>query len=141
KCIGKLQDVASKDGRTVLLVSHNMAAVEGLCKSAMLLSQGRCVAQGSTSVVIEKYLRDIERASATPLHLRTDRQGSGLIRFVSVELEGSDGASVSAFQCGSEAILHFVLENRTNRELSGLHVEVLITSEMGQAIALLDNFL
>jgi lipopolysaccharide transport system ATP-binding protein len=140
KCVGKMQDVAANDGRTVLLVSHNMAVVESMCNSAILLTQGRCVAQGSTAVVIQEYFRDIERASVTPLHLRIDREGSGLIRFVSVELESSDG-SVPAFRCGAEAIVHLVLENRTKRELGGLEISLHFVNDSGQVVAVLNNHL
>lgn len=41
KCLGKMEDVAEKDGRTVLLVSHNMMAIRTLCSRALLLSEGK----------------------------------------------------------------------------------------------------
>ena len=130
---------ASKDGRTILLVSHNMAAVESMCKSAVLLAEGRCVTQGNTSIVVQEYLRDIDRACATPLHLRTDREGSGAIRFVSMSLEGPLGSSVPVFQCGAEAVLRFVLENQTNSQLRGLQVSLHILDQMGRPVATLDT--
>src|SRR5262249_34406094 len=77
KCLGKMQDVASKKGRTVLFVSHNMAAIESMCSSALMLVEGRCVTQGNTTAVLQYYLRDVSRASAMPLAERTDRRGSG----------------------------------------------------------------
>jgi lipopolysaccharide transport system ATP-binding protein len=55
KCMGKMSDVA-KGGRTVLFVSHNMVAIEGLCTRAILLDEGRCVAAGRPSDVISRYL-------------------------------------------------------------------------------------
>jgi lipopolysaccharide transport system ATP-binding protein len=45
KCIGKMGDV-TKSGRTVLFVSHNMAAVQGLCMRAILIERGRLAAAG-----------------------------------------------------------------------------------------------
>ena len=45
KCLGKMDDVAG-DGRTVLFVSHNMAAVAGLCSRTIVLDQGKVVADG-----------------------------------------------------------------------------------------------
>jgi len=54
KCLGKMEDVAS-NGRTVLFVSHNMSAVSSLCKSGMLLSNGRLDFTGSAEKVIERY--------------------------------------------------------------------------------------
>jgi lipopolysaccharide transport system ATP-binding protein len=141
KCLGKMQDVATKQGRTILFVSHNMAAVESMCGSALLLVEGRCAAQGNTPDVMQEYLRDISRVSVTPLGERTDRSGSGEARFLSVSLEGHNGSNVSAFQCGAEAILHLVAENRTKGELRGFHISLGIDNEMGQRVALLDSML
>jgi lipopolysaccharide transport system ATP-binding protein len=141
KCLGKMQDVASNQGRTVVFVSHNMAAVESLCGSALLLVGGRCAAQGETRDIVQEYLRDMNRASAAPLDERIDRTGSGDVRFISLSLEGPHGSHVSAFQCGSEAILHFVVENRTNHDLREFHISLGIDNEMGQRVALLDSML
>jgi lipopolysaccharide transport system ATP-binding protein len=141
KCLGKLEDVASKHGRTILFVSHNMAAIESMCRSALLLDDGRCVAHRDTSFVVQEYLRNIGRVSATPLDVRIDREGSGDIRFVSMSLEGSRGSEVSAFRCGAEATIHFVVENRTDRELRGFRAAILVENAMGQPVAVLDSWL
>lgn len=55
KCLGKMEDVAHS-GRTVLFVSHNMAAVAALCERAIWLEQGRISAVGPTAEVIQAYL-------------------------------------------------------------------------------------
>lgn len=58
KCLGKMGDVA-KEGRTVLFVSHNMQAVQSLCRSALLIEGGRIVASGNTKSVVARYLSSI----------------------------------------------------------------------------------
>jgi lipopolysaccharide transport system ATP-binding protein len=55
KCLGKMNDVAKGEGRTVLFVSHNMAAVKQLCSRGILLTNGYLVLDGSTTDVIDKY--------------------------------------------------------------------------------------
>jgi homopolymeric O-antigen transport system ATP-binding protein len=55
KCLGKMGDVA-KRGRTVLFVSHNMASIEGLCGSCLLLSDGEIAAQGAPRQVLAQYV-------------------------------------------------------------------------------------
>ncbi len=55
KCLGKIAEVA-RGGRTVLFVSHNMAAVQRLCTSALLLDRGRLVFQGEPRAVVSRYL-------------------------------------------------------------------------------------
>jgi len=59
KCLGKMGDVSRK-GRTVLFVSHNLAAVSNLCPQAILLKEGLLVKRGKADDVISKYLRFTE---------------------------------------------------------------------------------
>ncbi len=58
RCIGKMQEVAAS-GRTVLFVSHNLAAVGQLCTSGILLTHGRVAAVGSLTQVMQTYLEDL----------------------------------------------------------------------------------
>jgi len=59
KCLGKMEEV-SRGGRTVLFVSHNMAAVEKLCSRAILLDKGQIIKEGNTADVIREYLFESE---------------------------------------------------------------------------------
>lgn len=63
KCLGKMSDVAS-EGRTVLFVSHNMAAVQALCTKAVLLSNGKIIFSESAEKVISHYLSDFRTTSS-----------------------------------------------------------------------------
>ncbi len=56
KAIGKMQDVSKNDGRTVLFVSHNMAAVKNLCSKGILLNDGKILSSGNAEDVIDLYL-------------------------------------------------------------------------------------
>ena len=56
KCLGKMDDVAKREGRTVLFVSHNMVAVNALCQSAVWLEKGRQKMIGSASEIVARYL-------------------------------------------------------------------------------------
>lgn len=58
KAIGKMQDVSSKEGRTVLFVSHNMTAVKNLCKTGIVLSNGYIKYSGTINDVVDTYLTD-----------------------------------------------------------------------------------
>lgn len=55
KCLGKMEDVSAKEGRTVLFVSHNMGAIRKLCNRALLLDHGKIEHAGSTDAVINYY--------------------------------------------------------------------------------------
>ena len=54
KCLGKMNDV-SKEGRTILFVSHNMEAVQKLCTKGILLDKGTLITEGSIDSVVKKY--------------------------------------------------------------------------------------
>ena len=56
KCLGKMQDVSQKDGRTVLFVSHNMNAVSSLCTRCILLIDGKIKTTGQADETVEAYL-------------------------------------------------------------------------------------
>ncbi|MBI4790115.1 MAG: ABC transporter ATP-binding protein [Chloroflexi bacterium] len=56
KCLGKMQDVSSRAGRTVLFVSHDMDAIRRLCPRCLLLEHGHAVADGDTASVVARYL-------------------------------------------------------------------------------------
>jgi lipopolysaccharide transport system ATP-binding protein len=57
KAIGKMQDISRQGGRTVLFVSHNMAAVQSLCTRGVLLEQGKVVMEGNIGKVVNFYLK------------------------------------------------------------------------------------
>jgi lipopolysaccharide transport system ATP-binding protein len=56
KCLGKMQDVSSKEGRTVLFVSHNMAAITKLCNKGILLNTGKIEVDASIEKVVDTYI-------------------------------------------------------------------------------------
>jgi lipopolysaccharide transport system ATP-binding protein len=72
KCLGKMQDVSTKEGRTVLFVSHNMAAITKLCQDVILVDAGALVRKGSASDVVSQYLgAGLATASSIDLSRRT----------------------------------------------------------------------
>jgi lipopolysaccharide transport system ATP-binding protein len=93
KCLGKMGAVA-KEGRTVLFVSHNMAAVLSLCDRAILLQSGALAYQGRTQDVIQQYLHSTTTAAQTPLDQRQDRTGDGSARIVLLEVESLDSDKI-----------------------------------------------
>lgn len=57
KCIGKMESISRTDGRTILFVSHNMAAVENLCQRAVVLDQGLISFEGTAHQAVSHYLK------------------------------------------------------------------------------------
>lgn len=81
KAVGKMQDISKGDGRTVLFVSHNMAAVKSLCTRAIVLEHGTSVFEGGTDEAVDFYLSQGKKQEKLPLNERTDRNGRGKFLF------------------------------------------------------------
>lgn len=64
KCLGKMQDVSNREGRTVIFVSHNMSAVQELCTRGVLLNAGTVKFQGSTQDVVAEYHGDAAKTDS-----------------------------------------------------------------------------
>lgn len=56
KCLGKMEEVSTKEGRTVLFVSHNMQAISDLCNQAILFEKGEIIESGETIDVVNNYV-------------------------------------------------------------------------------------
>ena len=90
KCLGKMEEVTQKDGRTILLVSHNMAAIERLCRKTVLLENGKIRMVGKTEDVIAEYLNTKEALSKQPLIERKNNNGSKRVVFTHCEVKEYD---------------------------------------------------
>jgi lipopolysaccharide transport system ATP-binding protein len=106
KCLGKMSDVA-KSGRTVLFVSHNMAAIDALCSRAVMLYQGGVKHIGETKTVLQAYSTLSESLTKVPLSDRSDREGDGCIRLTSIDIFKPVGLGVQPIATGSDAIFRF----------------------------------
>jgi lipopolysaccharide transport system ATP-binding protein len=133
KCLGKM-GAAATEGRTILFVSHNLAAVHNLCRRTILLDGGQVVANGQTESILQQYVALNVKASNIPLSDRQDRIGTGVIRFSSVSLDDASGATINAFRSGEPARLVLHYENVAGQELRNVSVGVGIDDAMGQRI-------
>jgi lipopolysaccharide transport system ATP-binding protein len=95
KCLGKMGDVAG-EGRTVLFVSHNMAAVENLCSRALWLDKGRVSNQGHTDLVICEYLQTTTTSCVKQVWPDWNTApGNGKIRLRSAQIRTDNGTNPS----------------------------------------------
>ena len=137
KCLGKMGDVA-KQGRTILFVSHNMAAVESLCSTAYLLENGQLVESGMTKTVIDAYLSTIPTLCNTSLEHRPDREGSGRLRFTDIELRLDEGVPTEVAQTG-KTLLISVAYTSTSDTLKNVEMSIDIFAQNGQCMLMLNN--
>jgi lipopolysaccharide transport system ATP-binding protein len=65
KALGKMKEVSKQDGRTVLFVSHNLAALKNICTKGLLLQNGKLIKEGEIGGLIEDYLNNINQKDKT----------------------------------------------------------------------------
>jgi len=115
KCLGKMGEVSRGQGRTVLFVSHNMAAVNQLCKKAILLKHGMVEGYDQVSKITTQYFSDgVINESIIDL---TDakRKGSGIYKFKTVALSKRPEAEpVRSYSIGDTICILFKMERMIN---------------------------
>jgi lipopolysaccharide transport system ATP-binding protein len=93
KCLGKMQGVASSEGRTVLFVSHNMGAVQQLCHNALWLDNGRPRDMGLAGQVVRAYTGLVRNAERTGDFSKGRLTGDGQVTLLSYEVTDANGRS------------------------------------------------
>jgi len=137
KCLGKMKSVAH-EGRTVLFVSHNMAAVESLCQRGIVLSNGQVAVDGTQIDAISQYLADVD-TSAVSLRDRSDRTGSGEIRITEIEYRDEDGKKLTVLRSGQtiDIFLHYECDEEIQR--GDVIASVSVKTQMESPVFLLHN--
>ena len=103
KCLGKMSEV-SKEGRTVLFVSHNMGAVGNLCSKGILLEGGEIASCGQIKDVIGKYLSVHAGSGDVDLNVIKERTGNGRARFIQVVTRNRAGEICDTFTIGDDLV-------------------------------------
>lgn len=139
KALGKMKDVSGKDGRTVLFVSHNMAAIENLCNKALLLENGiiHSIADAKTS--ISNYLQsNTLRLNGRDISSFENRKGDGSVRFSKVVIiDEHTGKEITEIQCGANIRfrLYYVLKSEAKNSTIGIG----INDQYDQRVTFLSN--
>jgi lipopolysaccharide transport system ATP-binding protein len=92
KCLQRIQEVGRGE-RTIIFVSHNMAAVRAICKTGVLLEQGQVVSQGEINSVVDAYLARTQNAESSELDLET-----ASYRVDRVSIGAPDGLVIKTFE-------------------------------------------
>jgi lipopolysaccharide transport system ATP-binding protein len=102
KCLGKMGEVA-RGGRTVLFVSHNLAAVRQICRSGLWLDAGRIVRQGPVQDVVEAYLAATLRSQ--PAAARFVADPAKPFQVLACQTLGGSGEPRSDFSCDEDVVI------------------------------------
>jgi lipopolysaccharide transport system ATP-binding protein len=127
KCLGKMREVRQREGRTVLFVSHNLAAVASLCTRALLLQSGRVVADASAAEITRLYAAGVASTTSEEVDLQSvPRMKRSAARFTAVKVCGVDarGTEIDTIVTGSslEITLTVGADERVSRAVVGVDV-------------------
>ncbi len=136
KCLGKMGDVA-KGGRTVLLVSHNMAAVSALCRRSLVVERGRIGYDGTNHEAIVHYLDSQNSIKGASIAERYDRRGNGAIRFSRFWLEDIRGNIVDTVCSGDDVRLVTEYQARDSQSLGAITLSLGVNGQMGERLTTL----
>jgi len=138
KAIGKMQDISKGDGRTVLFVSHNMAAVKSLCTRAIVLENGTSVFEGATDDAVDFYLSQGKQKSNIPLGKRVDRSGRGRLLFTGISV--LNDAEVEQTNLLSGELYKIRICFKTVSKLNNVRLRIRIIDPKGTIRFLCNNY-
>ncbi len=135
KCLGKMGEVASRHGRTVFFVSHNMGAVRSLCERALLIDAGRLTLAGKPADVISQYLsssvqRDGELDGEIHWNGGLDTPRADEVALRSIRLLGERGVPQSSFEAGKPFTIEVAYE--IFQRLRGARFTVSLLTQEGE---------
>lgn len=111
KCLKRMEDATTREGKTVLFVSHNLQAVSSICNRGMLLSGGRLIAEGDVPAIIDRYVKD--KPSSMDMRTRLDRSGTGASRIMDIRFRQSRASG----------------QRTGNAVVSGVALDIMLTLE------------
>lgn len=134
KALGKMQDVAKGEGRTVLFVSHNMAAVKNLCTRGLLLDNGHLVFDGDVDSLILKYMSGAVSPTSPKIIDGIDWTSS-FLKITRIELNGSPNSESTI--TSNQTTLDFLIEGVTEEVIPDLDVRIEFRNMQGIPMAAL----
>jgi lipopolysaccharide transport system ATP-binding protein len=136
KCLGKMREVRQREGRTVLFVSHNLAAVASLCTRALLLQGGRVIADASAAEVCRRYVAGVACATNEVVDLTSvPRAKRSPARFTAVQVNGVDAGGIPTDGIVSGGSVEITLTVGADQRVSRAVAGVDIVDERGRPAA------
>jgi lipopolysaccharide transport system ATP-binding protein len=96
KCLDKMTEIRNQ-GRTILFVSHNLAAVTRLCRRAIVLDKGHIIADGPSEKVVSEYLGASRRVNSEHTWSVTERPGNDVVKLSATRVRSRDGRTAQSF--------------------------------------------
>jgi ABC-type polysaccharide/polyol phosphate transport system ATPase subunit len=103
RCLQRIQEL-KRNGATMVLVSHDLGAIEQLADRAILVDKGRLIAEGSATDIITRYQRLVNGSDAVPSDAGVNEPGDAPVRIAALTLHSPEGTSLLAAVAGAPLI-------------------------------------
>ena len=128
KCLGKMDEITRKEGRTIIFVSHNMAAIQQLCKKTVLLNHGNIIKIGKTADIISEYISDQQTSSS--INYDKDKNKAVKIRNISIlDKDNNVASQIKMFESFRIKITYDI-----NKPVIGIQMAVFCTDNTDNII-------
>jgi lipopolysaccharide transport system ATP-binding protein len=132
KAIGKMKDISSGGGRTVLFVSHNMASIRSLCTRALVMNNGTVTFVGSVHEATQFYLA--KDSETELLALREDRVGGEIFRYSKVRVLNEKDEEVSELISGLHYKVEIYYQSKSSIEPSNFHWGISLLNKVDELV-------
>jgi lipopolysaccharide transport system ATP-binding protein len=134
KCLGKMEDVSQKEGRTVLFVSHNMEAVRNLCSHSILLKNGTVEVNDVTDVALQTYFLGDRRNNFLKIkESGIEGKGNKNIQLEEITIT-SDKENFTELATGTPLYIKLGFSLKTNIDFSKARIDIRIDNQYNQKI-------
>ena len=131
KCMGKMQNVA-RTGRTILFVSHNMAAISNLCTRGIYMESGQLVCCDEVDKIAKLYTAAINTSGYQNLLDNPARLGVGSVRFLKIWIEDEKGNARHRVFSGENVVIAAEYKSKDNQPLRNVRASFQIADSIGQ---------
>lgn len=136
KCLQRMDQARTDEGRTVLMVSHNMSTIRQLSDRVIWLREGKLHREGDPEEVISAYLREMREISQeVPVADRKDRAGTGEVRVKKIAWNSPSGVLLT----GKPASLNIAYQSDKLQSIPGLNFRMHIYKDNGEYLGTLSN--
>jgi len=128
KAIGKMQDIGSTMGKTVIFVSHNMDSIQKLCTNSILIEDGSIIKYGQTKDVINKYINKENPANSKIINYDEVRYSSNIIKLNSISFKNNENIISTKFDVTEKIKIEVEYDVRKSNFQIAIAVDIYTTS-------------
>jgi lipopolysaccharide transport system ATP-binding protein len=130
KCLAKISSI-TKQGRTVLFVSHNMSAISSICQTAIVIEAGKISFAGPVQKAVSLYLDQFAETVQKGIQIsqRKDRTGTGEVKLTNYYLENETGEKIVQIKNGQTVRLVFDYTAESDQEVENVDFQIVVMTQ------------